>query len=72
MRIICESLHGSLTSIFYLLKGRSNHSHCFTCTDVSYFVAERFCLSFAVTAWDRCLGSCSGSILSVRASAGLC
>lgn len=56
MKIIWESLHGSVTSIFYFLKGRSNHSRCFTCTDVNYFVAERFCLPITVTAWDRSWG----------------
>lgn len=41
-KVICKSLIGSLTSVFYLLKDRSSHSRCFTRTDVSYFVLTGF------------------------------
>lgn len=41
-KVICNFLSGSLTSVFYLLKDRSSHSHCFTCTDMTYFVLTGF------------------------------
>lgn len=41
-KINCESLSGSLTSAFPLLKDRSNFSYCFTCTDTSYAVLTGF------------------------------
>ena len=43
-KVICESLSGSLTSVFYLLKDRSNRSRCFTCTDMTYFALTGFAL----------------------------
>lgn len=43
-KVICESLSGSLTFVFCLLKDKSNWRHCFTCTDLSHFALPLFCL----------------------------